>query len=183
MWGEEEDVQREEQKRREDMLRYADPDGGVVIQSTATGQDVRVYPRETNRGNVWLWSNALYYWQENGGGYHQLSAERWANVIDIKSVGAMKRLEYEKSPKHGTNKGNVSAAPRNGQNALDNSVQVKETSPRRIGVDYETREFVVFDQPSPGKFHGHVRTWQQLTQEMRNALVKTGLVSPNGKIN
>lgn len=46
------------------------------------------------------------------------------------SVGAARRYNYEASPKHGTEKvGNVSAAPKAGQAALDSSVQVKETSP------------------------------------------------------
>jgi RHS repeat-associated protein len=61
--------------------------------------------------------------------------------------GAMRRHEYEASPKHGaTARGNIGAAPKNGQNALDASVQVKDTSPRRVGVDYQTGEIVVFGQ-------------------------------------
>ena len=126
-----------------------------------------------------LLSDAIY----GADGKRDLTPEEVASVLDPRNLGAMKRLDYEANPKHrSTAKGNVSAAPRNGQNALDNSVQVKGTSPRRIGIDHQSREFVVFDQTSPGKFHGHVRSWQQLTQEMKNAVVKSGLASSSGKI-
>ena len=99
------------------------------------------------------------------------------------SVGAAKRLIYEASPKHGpTAKGSISAAPRNGQEALDLSTQVKPTSPRRVGIDYESGQFNVFDQTSAGIFHGHVRTWNELTSEMQRALRQTGMVDSRGRI-
>lgn len=85
VWGEEEDVKRVEEKRRNDLLRNADPDGGIIIMSPVTGQYVRVYPREMNRLNVWLWSDAVYYWQEQGGGYRQLTPAEFASVIDAKN--------------------------------------------------------------------------------------------------
>ncbi len=91
---------------------------------------------------------------------------------------------YEPNPKHGpTQKGNIGAEPQNGQDALDNSVQVKGTSTRRVGVDPMTGEIVVFDETHPDKgiFHGHVRTWDQLTQEMKDALIKAGLVDKKGR--
>jgi len=50
-------------------------------------------------------------------------------------------------------------APTYGQDTLDLSLQIKETSTRRIGVDYETNEFVIFDNT----YHGHVRTRKELT--------------------
>jgi hypothetical protein len=73
----------------------------------------------------------------------------------------MRRHQYEASLKHGaTARGNISAAPRNGQNALDASVQIKDSSSPRVGIDYQTGEFVVFDETHPGTgiFHGHVRS-------------------------
>jgi len=33
-----------------------------------------------------------------------------------------------------------------------------------------------------GEFHGHVRTWDTLTQPMKNALIKNGCVKSSGKI-
>lgn len=88
--------------------------------------------------------------------------------------------EYEKAGYH--NKGNKvkSAAPKNAQEALDKSVPIKTTTTRRVSVDGD--QFVVFDETSPGVFHGHVRTWSELTQVMKNALVKAGLAKRNGKI-
>ena len=79
-------------------------------------------------------------------------------------------LIYEKAPYH--NKGNSvkSPAPKNGQAALNNSVQIKPTSPRRIGVS--ENEIVISDQHRPCVFHGHVRTWEQLTNEMKSVLKK-----------
>ena len=104
------------------------------------------------------------------------------------SVGAMRRYEYEWNPKHpqwtaeGPTGVRASKAPKNGQDALDLSVQVKDTSPRRVGVDYEAGEFVVFDEHGPGKFHGHVRTWDELENVQQNALIKAGLTDRRGKI-
>lgn len=101
------------------------------------------------------------------------------------SVGAARRYSYEASPKHGTQKvGNVSAAPKGGQAALDSSVQVKETSPRRVGVDYDAGELAVFDETHPGEgiFHGHVRSWEELTDQQRNAFSDAGLTDKRGRI-
>ena len=75
----------------------------------------------------------------------------------------MRRNTFEPSPKHGTSarntsKGVASRGPTDGQHALDNSIQVKSTSPRRVGVDKANGEITVFDRTSDGVFHGHVRT-------------------------
>ena len=96
-------------------------------------------------------------------------------------------LDYEPNPKHGaqshsTAKGISSRAPTDGQTALDNSVQIKQTSPRRIGVDPSNGEIVVLDQHLPDRFHGHVRNWDELTQAMQNALRGAGLVDKQGNI-
>ncbi|MFW4262330.1 polymorphic toxin MafB class 1, partial [Neisseria meningitidis] len=51
---------------------------------------------------------------------------------------------YKDASYHGKNDNSVkSRAPTNGQAALDNSVQVKSTSPRRVGVDKANNEIVV----------------------------------------
>ncbi|MDL4820787.1 WXG100-like domain-containing protein [Actinomadura opuntiae] len=94
---------------------------------------------------------------------------------------------YEPSGKHKpTNTrarrgGENSKEPEDGQSALDDSVQVKDTSPRRVGYDEESGEIVVLDQTSDGVFHGHVRSWEGLDQAMRNALVKSGMFNRRGK--
>jgi hypothetical protein len=90
---------------------------------------------------------------------------------------------YEKSDKHGKQqRGNAAPAPTNGQSTLDRSVQVRQTSPRRVGVDPATGEYVVFDQTTPGVFHGHTRGWDGLTRQMKNALVNSGQTNKRGKI-
>jgi len=90
---------------------------------------------------------------------------------------------FEGSPKHGeSDRAQASRRPKDGQAALDRSVQVKPTSPRRVGVDPANGEIVVLDQTSPGTFHGHVRSWDQLTDAQRNALVKNKLTDKRGNI-
>ena len=99
------------------------------------------------------------------------------------SVGAMRRFEYEAAPYHGkADNALKSHAPTNGQDALDLSIQIKETSPRRIGIDYSTNEFVVFDKTLNNKYHGHVRSWNDLHQDMKTALQQAGMVDNKGKI-
>ncbi|MGW2819694.1 RHS repeat-associated core domain-containing protein [Streptomyces sp. NPDC001443] len=82
---------------------------------------------------------------------------------------------YEAGGKHGSearssSRGENSAEPTNGQDALDNSVQIKETSPRRVGIDRTNGDSVVLDRTrevpcgctveggTNEVFHGHVRT-------------------------
>ncbi len=90
---------------------------------------------------------------------------------------------YEANPKHGKDKkGNASAAPQNPQEVLDNSLELPGNTTRRVGVDVENKEFNVFDEHSEGKFHGHVRQWGELTQQMKNVLIDAGLVNKKGKI-
>ncbi len=105
------------------------------------------------------------------------------------SVGAMRRLVYEASEKHGavprqTAGGVSNPRPVNGQEALDNSLQVKDTSPRRVGVSYNPQELVVFNETHPGKgiYHGHVRAWNELDQAMKKTLIDAGLTDRHGNI-
>jgi filamentous hemagglutinin len=66
--------------------------------------------------------------------------------------------------------------------ALASAVRVKETSTRRVGVDPASGEIVVFDEHLPGRFHGHVRSWEELTPAMQHALEQAGLVTKRGRI-
>lgn len=112
-----------------------------------------------------------------------MSRMRGGGTKNGRSVGAMARREYQGASYHGKVGNSVkSKAPVNGQDALDMSVQVKGTSPRRVGIDYKTGEFAVFDQTSSGVFHGHVRGWKGLTSQMQNALRKSGMVDRKGNI-
>lgn len=70
--------------------------------------------------------------------------------------------------------------PLDGQDALENSFSIKETSSRRIGISND--QFVVLDKTSEGIYHGHVRTWKELREEMQAVLKENGLVKSSGKI-
>lgn len=93
---------------------------------------------------------------------------------------------HHQNSKGGTGKGAKSPAPIDGQAALDNSLLIKETSPRRISIN--KGQFVVLDRTlpasdcSPDIYHGHVRTWEELDPEMREPLQKAGWVNSKGKI-
>ncbi|WP_406821114.1 hypothetical protein ACJA3S_05640 [Pseudomonas sp. KnCO4] len=99
------------------------------------------------------------------------------------SAGAMRRLDYEAAPYKGKVDNAVkSRAPINGQDALDSSIQVKTTSPRRVVIDYESKEFVVFDKTLDTTYHGHVRSWKDLHPDMQKALQQTGMADRKGNI-
>ncbi|MDV7414650.1 polymorphic toxin-type HINT domain-containing protein, partial [Acinetobacter baumannii] len=92
-------------------------------------------------------------------------------------------FRYENAPYHGKVDNSIkSRAPINGQSALDLSIQVKATSPRRVGIDYAKKEFVVFDKTEGNVFHGHVRSWDKLHVDMQNVLKKAGFVDKKGRI-
>ena len=95
----------------------------------------------------------------------------------------MRRLIFEANPKHrGRKLGRISAQPTNGQAVLDHSVQIREESPRRVGVDSLNKEIVVFMQHLPYVFHGFVVEWQDLESRTQKILQVLGLVSKRGKI-
>ncbi len=102
--------------------------------------------------------------------------------------GLSGRKVYKDAPYHGATDNNVkSRAPLNGQAALDNSVQVKPTSPRRVGTDVPNNEIVVLDktrtQPNGiEEYHGHVRDWDALDNKQQSALTKAGMTTRKGKI-
>lgn len=99
------------------------------------------------------------------------------------SAGAMRRLDYEAALYHGKVDNAVkSRAPVNGQEALDFSIQVKPTSPRRVGIDYDSKEFVVFDKTLDTTYHGHVRSWSDLHPDMQKALQQAGMADRKGNI-
>ena len=113
-------------------------------------------------------------------------------LMDKKDEGgsdtySYKNGTYEKADYHsGQTTGKKSPAPKDGQFALDNSVSIGDNTTRRIGLD-NNGDFVVFDETTPGRFHGHIRTWnrnngnQGLSQAMKNALYDAGYIkSPKG---
>jgi hypothetical protein len=98
--------------------------------------------------------------------------------------GAQPNGEYEPADYHGVDRNSVkSAGPENGQQALNESIIVKQkqNGSTRISVQGED-QFVVLMEHAKGKFHGHMRSWGQLNTEMRNALIKAGKTNVKGKL-
>jgi hypothetical protein len=116
------------------------------------------------------------------GGFPQGPNKRNNDDEDEHPHGKYEDADYHHKNSHG----NKSACPKNGQKALDNSIQIKDTSPHRVGIS--EGEIVILKQTAIGKFHGYVSTWKELvqggktTQAIRNALTDSGLVSQAGKI-
>jgi uncharacterized protein RhaS with RHS repeats len=87
---------------------------------------------------------------------------------------------FKNAPYHGTSDNGVkNRAPTDGQVALDNEFQVKDTSPRRVRLDADNKEFVVLDKPATyphgdEEFHGHVRCWCDLRNEQQSTIKKLG---------
>lgn len=134
-----------------------------------------------------------------GGAY--AGAKAWSQVQSgpdlpglflAKGKGDDKRTDhshgiYEDSPKHGSSgrsgpHGNISKAPQNPQEVLDDSIQIKATSKRRVGIDYRTEELNVFSETESGKWHGFSMRWEELSAEAKNALIRAGKVTRRGRI-
>ena len=140
-------------------FRYYDPHSGRFVTQDPIG--------------VWGGSN-FYQFAPN--------AQGWVDPL-----GLTKRI-YKNAPYHGlTDNAVKSRAPIDGQAALDNSVQVKPTSHRRVGIDNANEEIVVLDRTreiSDGveEFHGHVREWDDLHPDQQKALKNAKKVNKRGKI-
>jgi hypothetical protein len=92
-------------------------------------------------------------------------------------------LKYDPNPKHANAIPDfIGPEPNNGQAALNNSVSIGPNTNRRIGIDTTSDEIVVIDDTNDGMYHGHVRTWNQLTQEMKTVLLQDGFISKTGRI-
>lgn len=92
-------------------------------------------------------------------------------------------LKYEAALYHGSVSNAIKPkVPSNPQKALNESIKIKDISDRRIAVDKNTGDFVIFDKTIDNIYHSHVRTWNELTQEMKNLLINKGFVNRKGKI-
>ena len=118
-------------------------------------------------------------------------SNRYAYVHDVNvwvnPRGLVKQI-YEKASYYGKIDTAIKIkAPKNRQEALDSSGQVKLTSPRRVGVDKINKELVVLDQTliTPEGievYQGHVRAWEDLHPDQKKALQDAWLVNKMGKI-
>jgi hypothetical protein len=96
------------------------------------------------------------------------------------TAGSLGRYQ-DKGKHHENSPSGIGKAPSDGQRALNRSVQVKDTSPRRVAYDKESGEFVVLDKDGEGSWHGHVREWDEMPQDMKNALIDAGVVDRKGR--
>lgn len=104
------------------------------------------------------------------------------------SVGAMRRLVFDaevSAQRHppGVARRDVAAGPRSAddaQSALDGSLSIGENTSRRVGICDDG--FIVFDEHAPGLFHGHIRTWGELTQRMQAVLRRERYVDNRGRV-
>lgn len=93
---------------------------------------------------------------------------------------------YKDAPYH-KKQGNAvkSKAPTNGQEAVDNSIPFTTKGStgyqRRLAVQGKD-EFVVLDETLRNEFHGHVRTWDELEEDMQRAFQRNGLTNSSGRI-
>jgi hypothetical protein len=109
-------------------------------------------------------------------------------------------IDIENSVKHTETKRrsggrDIGAEPTSGQLILDDSVPLSGNTKRRIGYDVENDEFVVFHRTGDwldrfddgadfvrgGLYHGHVRSWKELTGPMKRALRDSKLFNQKGK--
>ncbi len=89
--------------------------------------------------------------------------------------------DFEETPYHHPKSRNwKSPSPKNGQRALNNSIEVKN-SDQRIAID--DNKFVVLKRTSPGKYHGYVvENFKSLDPKIQSAFARAGLANMRGKI-
>jgi hypothetical protein len=91
--------------------------------------------------------------------------------------------KYENEPYHHKNSnGRKSRCPKNGQQALDNSIPFKGEGKRRVSM--EDDEFVVLHphRTEIGLFHGYRCGWEKLSPEAQETLRLARWVNHKGKI-
>ena len=85
-----------------------------------------------------------------------------------------------RAPKHGTKPyGRVSAAPKDGQAALDVSLPKGGFSNGRFG--YSEGQFVEFKQTSDGVFHGYQVPWEKVPEDIQQLWRAEGVVTAGGR--
>lgn|GEM_PF-6322196 len=80
IWGEEEDVARQEAERRQILLNKQKENGGTLIIENLSGQLIEVDPANMSRLHVFFWSNRLMDIHEQGGGTRTLGPDEMVHV-------------------------------------------------------------------------------------------------------
>lgn len=94
-------------------------------------------------------------------------------------------LKFEPIAKHGKEqRRNAAPEPAKPQESLQKSIVFSPNTTRRVSANPDTGEFSVFDESHNGTgiYHGHTRSWAELSQPMQSALRKGGMVNKKGKI-
>ena len=100
IWGEEADVQREEDKRRRMLLDLqSQSDDGVLRVQNYGGQYIILHPENMDRLHVFGWSNRVMEIWEAGGGQRQLTPEELASTIDPAAMLPTKPVNLPSSKK------------------------------------------------------------------------------------
>jgi hypothetical protein len=81
---------------------------------------------------------------------------------------------------HKNSDGSKSKSPKNGQQLLNNAYKIESSEDALIAVEEDY--FVIFYKTMEREFHGHIRQWNQLTDHMKNTLIRNGLTKRSGKI-
>ncbi|HSW76593.1 MAG TPA: hypothetical protein VLG50_06085, partial [Candidatus Saccharimonadales bacterium] len=112
----------------------------------------------------------------NGGNNNQDPEKDPKDDKDKKSLKEFPNGKYEDNPKHHQNsKGNISKPPRNGQKALDESIEVPGKD-YRVGI--EDGKIIQFNQHSPNKYHGYIiEDYNDLHPAAQKALYKAGFIT------
>jgi RHS repeat-associated protein len=100
VWGEEADVQREENKRRQMLLDLqSHSSDGVLRVENYGGQYIILHPEQMDRLHVFVWSDRVMEIWEAGGGQRQLTPQEMANVIDSAGMLPTKPVNLPSSSK------------------------------------------------------------------------------------
>ncbi|MFG2528313.1 putative T7SS-secreted protein [Streptomyces sp. NPDC048516] len=126
---------------------------------------------------------------EAGPNHHAFvpNTSRWFDALGLKKCDGDKPdgIRFEPSPKHGkTQRGNAAPEPKDPEGTLQQSIPFNPNTTRRVAANHETGEFALFDETHNGTgiYHGHMRTWDELSPAQQSALRKAGLVNKKGKI-
>lgn len=98
------------------------------------------------------------------------------------------QLEFKPTDKHGRKKrGRGSAGPNHqrGLELLRTSRRFKQTTWRRIAIDYDRESIMVFDvsqHEAVPLYHGHYQDPGELDQEIKNWLIRENLMTSTGKL-
>ncbi|HEX6445407.1 MAG TPA: hypothetical protein VF053_09990 [Streptosporangiales bacterium] len=111
---------------------------------------------------------------------------------EVTCKDGVKRVYEPNSGKRGhERRGRISPEPTDPLGSLKDSIRVKPTSDARVAVDPKSGEYVVFrreNHEEPPIYHGYSVPWNggthndALSQDMKNALIKAGLVDSKGRI-